>query len=534
MNRMGNRHIVPGLILAAGLALRLYLLLASRGYVDGDEAMVGLQALEILRGRHSVFFAGELLAGSVEAYLVAPVFWLFGASPYTLRIVPLAFSLALILLNYHLARRAYDEATGLLSAAMVAVCPLLISVLSLKTWGGYIETATLGEAALLLTMAVVSQGSRGSPPYGYLAATGMLSGVAGWMHPLYFYYLFTVGTALSIYRFRRSARELCAFVVPFLVGCAPLWLGYLLQQSGPAASSVAGLVPLKDLGPTVLAALSYFVTDALPTLVGLRPIKGEMGLSWAWAAVPIYLGGIACGLWKQLVRGDEARGRDRAVLLLFLLLSPLVFVLGAITNGNYTVIIPGSGLLSRYAVPVYTVLPIFAAALIRAARRPAPWLPGLLAAVLLGINLWSNVRSDPVAAMRSPFENVPLPAQNAELVDFLRAEGIRYAYCTHWIGYRLMLDSRLDIQTSDYIEQSYGMDRLPQFTQAVEASPEAPAYILFNPHWKKAVPLEERLRELEVRFSKAEVLDYVVYYDLSRRVHPAEVRETLIWPYWTS
>jgi len=48
-------YALLALILLLGLALRLHLLSASEGYVDGDEAMVGLQALEILQGRHSVF-----------------------------------------------------------------------------------------------------------------------------------------------------------------------------------------------------------------------------------------------------------------------------------------------------------------------------------------------------------------------------------------------------------------------------------------------------------------------------------------------
>ena len=522
------------IVLALGLTLRLYLLLASHGYVDGDEALVGLQALDILQGRHSVFFAGELLAGSVEAYLVALFFWLFGASPFTLRIVPLAFSLGFILLNYHLARRVFGQAVGLLSALLVALSPLLLSVVSLKTWGGYIETATMGEAALLLTLLVLSRDSVDRLSIGYIAAAGLISGLATWMHPLYFYYLFTLGVVLSWYRFRRSFSEFVAFAVPFLVGCAPLWLSYLRQSTGPSASSVAGLVPLDQLPSAALASLSYLVTDAVRALWGLRPSKGPLLLSLAWIVIPVYLSALAYVVYRQVATRAEGRSREGRVLLVFLLLSPFIFVLGAMTNGNYTVIIPGSGLLDRYLAPLYTVLPIFVAAAAWAAWRRTRWLSIAMIGIVIGVSLWSNFSANPVASMRSPFENVPLPASNAELVNFLQSQGIRHAYATHWIGYRIMFDTQQAVQTSDYVENTYGMDRLPRSSQAVEEATEAPAYILFNPGWKRPPPLDGRLQALGVTFSKIELQDYLVYYSLSRRVHPSEVIDTLVWPYWYS
>jgi hypothetical protein len=292
---------------------------------------------------------------------------------------------------------------------------------------------------------------------------------------------------------------------------------------------------LNEMGSAILASLSYLGTDALLTVWGLRPVRGQMALTLAWIVVPVYVAGIVSAVKRHVFSAEP--GRDRRpgiVLIVFLCLSPLIFVLGAITNGNYTAIIPDSGLLSRYFVPAYTVLAVFAAAFAWAARRWVRWLPVPIMAVLIGVNLWSNFSVDPVASMRSPYENVPLPATNAELVDFLRAEDIQYAYASHWIGYRVMLEAQLDVQTSDYVEQTHGMDRLPRYSRAVEKAAAVPAYILFHPPWNKTPPLEERFEEMGVVFSKQVVGDYVVYYDLSRRVHPSEVIDALVWPYWYS
>ena len=237
------------------------------------------------------------------------------------------------------------------------------------------------------------------------------------------------------------------------------------------------------------------------------------------------------GRWSG---SQEGKGAQGIVLLAFLALSPFIFVLGAITNGNYTAIIPASGLLSRYYVPVYTVLSVFAAAGVWASRRWLRWLPAPLMAILLAVNLLSNLNTDQVASMRSPYENVPLPATNAELVEFLQTEGIHYAYTTHWIGYRLMFDTAMEVQTSDLLEQQHGMDRLPRYSEAVEQSTQIPAYVLFYPPWSTPVPFEERLKDMDVSYSRRIVQDYVVFYNLSRRIEPADVLDTLVWPYWYS
>jgi hypothetical protein len=155
-------------------------------------------------------------------------------------------------------------------------------------------------------------------------------------------------------------------------------------------------------------------------------------------------------------------------------------------------------------------------------------------AVVVGVNVWGHFAYDPVAAMRSPFENVPLPASNAALTDFLKAKNIHYAYSAHWIGYRLMFETHLDVQTYDYVESTFGVNRLSRASTAVEGSPEPPAYILFNPRWKTPPRLEQELRRLGVTYEKGELGDYVVYYGLSRRVRPAEVMDALVWPYWYS
>ena len=53
--------------------------------IDGDEALVGMQAERILQGHFPVYFYGIPYFGSLEAYLASILFAIFGPSPWALR-----------------------------------------------------------------------------------------------------------------------------------------------------------------------------------------------------------------------------------------------------------------------------------------------------------------------------------------------------------------------------------------------------------------------------------------------------------------
>src|SRR5690349_2255542 len=78
------------------LLLRLWLVVRAGGVVNGDEALVGIQAQHILHGERPIYFYGQVYMGSLEAYLIAALFALFGSSTWTFRLEPLILSLCLV------------------------------------------------------------------------------------------------------------------------------------------------------------------------------------------------------------------------------------------------------------------------------------------------------------------------------------------------------------------------------------------------------------------------------------------------------
>src|SRR3972149_4673654 len=79
-----------GLVVALAMAgaLKAVLLLTNVVPFNADEAVVALMARHILQGERPVFFYGQAYLGSLDAWLVAGAFALFGQSVLAIRGVP--------------------------------------------------------------------------------------------------------------------------------------------------------------------------------------------------------------------------------------------------------------------------------------------------------------------------------------------------------------------------------------------------------------------------------------------------------------
>src|SRR5258708_2280431 len=148
--------LAAALLLA--LAARIFLVARSHAMLDGDEALIGIQAESILRGARPFYFYSQPYMGSLEAYLAAALFRVFGPSAWALRAVPLLLALPLVYLTWRLAHELLPtraKTTPLLAglaALFAAAPPLYDAVAELRTWGGQIEIYVVTLALLLSTV----------------------------------------------------------------------------------------------------------------------------------------------------------------------------------------------------------------------------------------------------------------------------------------------------------------------------------------------------------------------------------------------
>src|SRR3989440_9809498 len=96
--------------LLIALLLRVWLVVRTQAFIDGDEVLVGIQAERILRGEFPIYFYGQPYMGSLEAYLVALIFAITGPSVWALRAEPILVSLLLVWLTWKFAAALAEAA----------------------------------------------------------------------------------------------------------------------------------------------------------------------------------------------------------------------------------------------------------------------------------------------------------------------------------------------------------------------------------------------------------------------------------------
>ena len=184
------------LCLLAALIIRVWLTMRTRGILDGDEALLGIQAQQILRGDFPIYFYGIPYFGSLEAYSVSILFAIFGTSVWALRAVTTFYSLLLVCLTWWLAsllaraarlplyaRRCFT----IVAALVAAIPPLYDGIIELRTGGGWIESFVLMLLLLISAFRLTSRWHEGASNRELAlrwAGIGFIVGFGTWVYPL--------------------------------------------------------------------------------------------------------------------------------------------------------------------------------------------------------------------------------------------------------------------------------------------------------------------------------------------------------------
>lgn len=409
-----QRHPRALLLLAMLLSgvVRVTLLLRTHAMIDGDEALVGIQAEHILRGARPVYYYGQAYMGSLEAYLVAGVFTVFGPSSWALRAVPIALSLPLVYVTWRLAKALLPRdarTTPLLAglaALIAAVPPVYDAVAEMRAWGGQIELYIV-TLALLLTTVELAERLRACAAPIELARRwgiwGLLVGLGFWINPLISYALVACGlwliAPLATRTFPRPWRRLVGrwpalwspatgeqtfrigavwplslAILGAAIGGLPAWI-YAFQHAGenllvyinqPAVSAHATPAASGGRFALGLAITGSYLTCAAPrTLSGWLPAEGA-------DALPLRLLLLAPPVLALVVAGWLLRRRTSAAPLRLGL--PLLYT-GAVTAVYCLTTSAWSETrrcdydqAGRYAVPLALMLPLLLLAFFAAPR----------------------------------------------------------------------------------------------------------------------------------------------------------------------
>lgn len=533
--------IVIALLLA--IALRVWLEFVNAVPFNADEAVVGLMARHILQGERPIFFYGQAYMGSLDAYLIAIGFWLFGQQVWVMRLVQLMLYLATMITTAWLGKAIFKTwQAGAISALLLSIPTVNTTLYTTATLGGYGEALLIGNLILLTGVKINAHYQKGElPPLWLWTVEGFLVGLGLWAFGITLIYSIPVGIFLvwrsftwlkrsflgqrlnSLTRFGWHAFLPCA--IGLLVGSAP-WLGYashngftrLVGELGGGA--IAGVERLAWLSQVGQHLMNLFVLG-LTVVFGLRP---PWEVRWlGLPLLPFVLMFWLVVLWfslKRLLR--EPLSSSPAWML---------FGVGVALVAGFIFLPFGADPSGRYFVPLAVPLALFAAEfLFDLHGKIGRWTWGLLAIILI-YNLWGTVQcalANP-PGLTTQFNSITQVdhTYDARLMDFLRDRNEMYGYTDYWIGYPLAFLSQEEIiyvpRLPYHLDFRYTDrdDRYPPYDEAVKNVRRA-AFITAN-HPELDNYLRNKFFNKGVDWQEKRIGDYVIFYNLTEKIGPQEI-----------
>ena len=456
--------------IAAGVALRAWLLALPTGTLDSDEAVVGLMARHIVHQHEfTAFYWGQNYGGSVTAIVMAPVFAVFGASTTTLKAVPIVMSAVAAVLVWRLGRRTIGEPGATIAALAFWVWPTNYVWLSTKERGFYWACMIIGLSFLLVVLHLVERPDRW---LGWIAL-GLLGGLGWWTSPQILFFAVPGLIWLGI----RIGREAWRLVVsaPFALLAAFPWFFWNLHHDWDA------LVPTShQFDKGYLGNIEVLFRHGLPVALGLNVIERWM--------VPVVFPAIYVAVVVLGCIGVAVRRSKPWLLILAVVTFPLLWgafpVSGVVGEGRY----------------VMFVLPAVVLLLFFAARHPALQVVLLVATLAVSVDGVHRIRC--CTAPLAP--DAAMPRRTGPLIAALDAHHVTRFEGDYWIVYRVAFETGERI-----VGTPRSFKRWPPYDRAVAADPH-PA-VVFVARSRTGNAYRRGLARLGIASERYRAGDFVVY-----------------------
>jgi hypothetical protein len=508
-----DRWWLAGCIIIGAL-YRLFFIASTDAVIDSDEAIVGLMAKHALeRGTMPIFYYGQHYMGSLEPLLVAFLFSITGLSAVSMKMVPLAFGVALIPLTYLLGAWFFTDdgseessrfsiLSGRIAAGLMAVPPAAMVEWSTKARGGFTEVIVLGVVAMLCTLSW----------YRHLSAvmtfaSALCLGVGWWVNNQIVFFMLPIGVVMFFRVVQVGVRFRTAgpFLLHFLLGMATFLVGSVLYWYYNFCHDFASFGMLgaaRHLGKNVTG----LIESALPIMSGARQFWHDSDLfsGAQYLALGMYLAAIVL-----IIRVQSLFWKPVFFLsVLTVVTTIIIFTLSAFGSLSTA---------PRYLLPLYPVIFACVGAGIAGnyLRKPGPVFPRMASIVLCSfftlhlLSYWWDGGYDP----GQPFvaENERASADHAQLLQWLSSRQVSVVQTPYWIAYRLafetgekvkpiMIGEPLQIRIPEYEPSDPSKDRR-----------EVPPFVVPPKYGER---IAEGLRSMGYSFNMAFESGYLVLYDI--------------------
>ncbi len=519
------------LLFTVAAGWKVWILLQDAVPFNGDEAVVGLMARHILSGERPAFFYGQAYMGSLDAYLVAAGFALFGAQIWVIRLVQALLYLAVLGTTVLIGQRFLGSwQTGLIAACLLAIPPVNVTLYTTASLGGYGEALLIGDLILLsgLTCLRQIQAAGGKRAVVHSLLFGGLVGLGLWANGLTLVYTVPMGLALLVTMFRKRQKfsGLLGMILPafagFGIGSLP-WCLYAFNQG------FAALIR-ELLGNNVAVETGSWLARSGQHLVNLLLLGGTVTFGFRppwevrWLALPL-LPFVLMFWLAVLFLYVKQTGASKLKLERWVLLGVLVTFCAGFLFTSFGVDPSG-----RYFLPVYWICTLAAGVVVVGLNIKIHW---KIAAILLviGFQAWGTIdcvqRNPPGLTTQFYAATVYDHSDYPQLIDFLQKQGETRGYSTYWVSYPLAFRSQETLIFSPGLpyhpdlRYSARDDRYAPYTRMVEKSIHV-AYVTAR-NFELDAYLREEFERLGVQWKEQAIGDFHVFYALSAAVRPNEI-----------
>jgi 4-amino-4-deoxy-L-arabinose transferase-like glycosyltransferase len=526
-----NVLVILGILLLA-TGFKTYLVGMGSIQLNADEAIVGLMARHILAGERPIFFYGQAYMGSLDAYLVAIGFFVFGSAGWVIRLVQILLYTITILTTVLIGWLGLKSiTTGLLAGVFMAIPTVNVTLYTTASLGGYGEALLIGNLILVGVLLLYQQPQIIDKTILILLLTGVSMGAGFWANGLTLIYSVPGACAIAWYfwthrknsRIAASLIALFAILIGFLIGAFP-WFRFAFSQGwNSLTQELLGSAVAIERTSRMVQIWNHFVNLSVlggTVILGLRP-------PWEvrWLAMPfmpfVLMFWIAAAvffmqqIWKKNEKGITYRLLAGVCAVLF---AGFIFTSFGVDPSG------------RYFVPLVTPMALVGAEMVQ--RIPGRKIFSILILpVILIFNLWGSLdcafrfppgittQFDPVTTIDHRYD--------AELIQFLTSHHEFTGYSNYWVSYPLAFQSGERLiytpRLPYHMDLRYTLrdDRYAAYDDRVNSS-RTTAYITTrNPALDAEI--RSRMTKLGVTWNEKQIGDYHIYYGLSRPVRPEEI-----------
>jgi len=500
---------------------------------NSDEAVVGLMARHILIGERPAFFYGQAYMGSLDAYLVAMSFSIFGTSILAIRLVQMGLYLITIFLTYKISCEIFNfKETGLYSAALLSIPVVNLTLYTTASLGGYGEAMVIGCLLMYMIVkrikspALQSNANSWREPI-FWGLWGLLFGLGLWSNALSLVFGIPAGLALFWDYLKKNKRisiiPIFYVLIGFLLGSLPWWIyawrngadRLIFELFGSAVSVETG-----SLLSRLTAHLFNLIVLGGTVIFGIRP-------PWEvrWLALPLIPAVLI--FWTVVtyywIKNTFVRNSKQYWYLL-LAGVPLTVCAGFLFTSF------GADPSGRYFLPLAIPFAIIAGNFLVQRIPRLSYRIGILVIIIV-FNAWGTLDCafHYPPGITTQFDSTTTIDHRymKELAIFLEEQGEFYGYSNYWVAYPLIFSSNEQIIFVPRLPYHLDFritsrdDRYSPYTKIVSESKKT-AYIT-----TRHPPLDSYLREefthLQITWKEKYIGDYHVFYGLSAPVRPDQI-----------